>query len=474
MFLSLLSFRLTNLTGEIHNLTFLGGNLIKDYTKNHKNCVILFSDKETVLHFTKFAITYYKNITFARSSERDGHGYGCERYPCPVPFFNGRKVKDAPPAPYSAINFTRWCKDTFDQNTHYIEHPEALRQVLEGNETVVFGIGIDTRPDWIPKKFNFYMTNPKVFEMLKIKVENGLYSYSSKSRILHELTTKNRAEIGAYVSNLLEEKAYNKRFWGGFAINPQDPEMNAIEYDIMNDLGKKYSNAINLAPLYDAWGWNLVKDGRIVFFDVPFFFVFESHKNMNRRWVITNKTLSHDKNYVDNFIRGIINGSIKHSVINEDEPEVSKKYMKPLTSKTFWKTLETNPSDSLVIFTSQECQNCLKPRLVVNKTASLLRENPIKIYHFNCSLNEIPEGLDIGPALPAIALFKKGHARSKPLLYTGMDITEDLITWLKQKAVDRIDVPPFDLKKVREEIASEFYSLAPPVDYVVTKTETKF
>ena len=476
MFLSLLSYRLTNLTGEIHNLTYLEGNHIKDYTKNHQHSIIFFTDKPNLLYFTKYAINIYKNISFARSSARDGKGYGCNpdaQYPCVVPFLKGRKIKDATHAPISGINFTRWCKQVFDGHNHYIEHPEALRQVLETEETVVIGVGVEERPEWIPKKFHFFMTNSKVFENLKIKVENGIYSYSAKDRTMHEISESEKHDFGVYVSNLLQEKTYNKKFWGGFALNPQNATQNQLEFEIMNEIGKKYSNSINLAPLYDEWGWKLVREGRIIFFDVPFFFVFESRKNMSNRWIITNYTLSHDKDYVDNFVRGIINGSEKYTVVSEPPPTPTRRYMKTLTLNTFWETVDSNYTDVLVIFASKECENCLKPYLIVNKTASLLRENKIRVFSYNCSLNEIPVGLHI-EQLPTIALFRKGKDPTQPLVYKGNELTEDLITWVKEQGTDRLDVPPFDIDKVRQDIANEYYELAPPVDFVVTKTETTF
>lgn len=470
---SIISFRLHELTGEINNLTFLGGKQIKDFTKANENSVIFFTDAPNLLHFSKFAITFYKNVSFARSSEREGKGFGCKDYPCIVPFHKGRKVKDAAQAPFDAANFTRWCKDSFDGKNHVIEHPEDLRKLLETKDTIVFGVGVSERPKWLDSKLHFYATTSKVFEILKIKVSDGLYSYSASSRIMKEIKDNEQHDFGRYVSYINQPEMFTKKYWGGFVLDPTNITDNEVEFKIMDELGKKYKDSIKLAPIHDGMGWDAIRGSNVMYFDIPFFVLFETNGDIKKRWLVIKREDSHNIEYLDGFINGIINGTQKYTVIDE-QPQPTKKYMKTLTYSTFWPTIESNEGDSLVVFTSAQCESCLKPYLLINKTATLLRENTIRVYSYNCSINEVPDNYTAEPTLPTIALFKHGKVHEKPAIFKGHEFTEDIIQWIQNEATSKIVAPPFDIHKVRKDIADEYYKYAPQEEFVATKVEKHF
>ncbi|EAX91334.1 hypothetical protein TVAG_493020 [Trichomonas vaginalis G3] len=463
MIFPLVFYRLKEVTGEIDQLPYLSGKMIKEFAKSHENTVMLFSDRTRPLHFVKFALEFYKsNVTFARASERDGKGYKCTSFPCIFAFKNGRRIIDSEPVPSQAINFTRWVKYIFENNDHSIEHPEVLRRLLASKQTCVISIGNYPRPKFMNKDMHFYQVNPSVFKLLNMEVKEGLYSYTALARILHEIKDSNH-DFNTYVQNFDEKEYFSKKYFGGFVLQTTDNPKCQLEFDIMNKLGKKYEKEISFAPIYGKVAFSFLENAKIHLFDTPMFVVFETDGIFSNRYTIINQTLMHDYNYIDQFVGDIVSGKKNYTVHSEILEPTKNKYLKPISYESFWPTLNMSIADTVVYFYSGQCEGCLKMRLVINRTASLLRENNIKFYTYNLSLNEMPSNLELGRTIPQTYLFRHNKLQ-KPLLYDGLEIVGELIAFLKEQGTERLDVPSYSEKKIRKEIADEYSLLSEPVE----------
>lgn len=469
---SLIFYRLKEITGEIDTLPFLSGKQIKEFAKKHENTVIFFEDRSKPLHFAKFALELYKdNVTFARASERDGKGYKCTEFPCIFAYKNGRKIIDSEPVPMGATNFTRWVKYIFENNIHTIEHPEVLRRILHSKQTSILAVGGQERPNYVSKDYHYYKVDASVFKYLNMDIKDGIYTFSALDRTLHEVKDA-KHDYKSHVSDFLDKSYFEKDYFAGYVIKGENDSLCSVEFDIMNRLGAKFGEKMTFAPLFGRVAYDFLLSSRLHLFDFPIFLVFETKGVLTLRYTIINQTLIHQYDYVEKFVSDIINKKINYT-FHSEAIEPTRKYLKPLNYEQFWPTLNLSVADTLVFFYNSKDDDCLRARIVLNKTASLMRENNLKFYMYNMSRNEIPENLDLPKKyLPQTLLFRKGHMDQ--LIYEGAENVMAVCEWLKENCVERLDIPAFSEKKINDEVAKEYEQLAEPPNLTMTMTSQSF
>ena len=475
MIILLITFRIHELIGELNYIPKINETKeIEIFLKKNTNSLIFFDDSEDPCPFAKFSLNKLKkNINFALSTNEIGKSYGCLTFPCIKAFLNGKLIDTYENLPLSSIDFMLWSKNLFEGNFRTLYHPEEIRLLLEGKKTIIFGVDVKEIPKYIPNDIIFYSTSSELFKLLNFNVSKGIYQYNPSERYLRLLSNKNKYDENEYIMNYPNDNIQNKKYWGGFVIDTDNNKDNEKEFQLLTDLGKKYSKDINFINIYGEAGLKILKFAHIQYFDIPFFVLFESNKTLQRRWSIINYNDLHNFTYLDNFINDIIYNN--KPPIRQSENIIENKNRKMLTTShnNLNESLLSSEYDSVVLFTSKQCQICLRLFLLVNKTASLLRQNPIKIYHFNTSLNDIPEYINFLDSLPSLYYFKRKDL-DNPIKFRGIEEVDSIIDFIKSNSKIPIDVPYFDSKKVHDDIANEFLSIEKykENEIIITKKES--
>lgn len=441
MFVFLL-LRLQEYLGEQRTLERVPSKRLYEFVRKHKKSIVSFDNNVKPIKFATYAINTLKDeIGFAIGTERDGIGYGCEKFPCVVPFKNGRQILGASVAPEDPTNFTLWCMNVFNDYNIDVKHPEMLRKILMDENSVVIGVNMSNRPDFIKKKMFFYSVDQSLFAKIGVNnVEKGYYYYNADEKIMRELN-QSMIDYEKYITSLKDEKLKSKSFWGGYIVDDDNDENSEIEYNIMRELGKKYKGEINMVPIYE--NSLLLKEARILFFEKSSFVIFDSKKEITNRYVMLKEENTHKIKNVELFVNKIIQNKIKTSTLSVQTKKSETSFRK-LNYNNFWHTINNDNSDSLVYFYSNK-YNSPKSAAVVKKSIELINANTIKCYEYDLSHNDIPIDLEISKA-PNIFFFSKNR---KPGFheYKFSYRVDMFIDWLTRVSTSSIKVPLLDVDK---------------------------
>lgn len=454
--------------GEINYLERVDN--VEKYIHKNEKAVICFDDFSNPCYYATYAASKMKkSISFGISAEKNA--IYCEKTPCLVPFYRGSVLNSSGIAPKASIEFARWCKTAFSGSTRKAEHPEDLRKVIEGNNQVIFAVDSLNRPKYIPESETMYLTSSKAFKMLGVDVKKGFYKFNPNDRYLRQINSQNPYDGEIYVKGILDKSLYSRKYWAGFVLDTDNERDNADEMRIMDLLSRDFHDNISFAPIIGKDGADIVRKSKTIFFDIPMFIVFDTESNFERRWVIIDHNQAHNVTFIKNYLNRILNGEEPAKKISENELDHKGRRMLSINHDNFMDTIRNDNCDSVVLFTSKQCEVCLRLFLIVNKTANLLRQNDIKFYHLNASLNDIPVSID---SLPSLLFWKNGKENEAPYKFNGIEEVENIVDFVKAYSTIPIDVPIFDKQKIHNEITDEFYihSDQPKGSFHVTKSDS--
>ena len=108
--------RITDPVGEINYIPKLDSSRVHSFLENEGLNVIFFLNDLKEAEYANFAILHFsKFIDFAVSTELEGKKYNCEKFPCIVPYFDGKPVQNIENPPNSPTLFAEWCKNLLNK-----------------------------------------------------------------------------------------------------------------------------------------------------------------------------------------------------------------------------------------------------------------------------------------------------------------------------------------------------------------------
>lgn len=447
MFLTLALFavRIKRPSGETAHATVLVGERLSESIKQSKRSVLLIHDYMD-LAFADFGIRAYKDrISFIRAPQSEGNNYECTEFPCFRAFEDGTMITGLPEPENTATGFVRWLKRVMRPEIVVLDVPEELREVIEGDEVAVIGIGVDKRPSNVPLSEKFFYTTSDVFEFFNVSVTEGVYVYRPADRELVDANGKKWEDLcNAEIAMNSKLNFTNKKYFAGFAIDRADDDACIKEMEIMKNLRKKHGNVMEFAPLYGKVADTYEEYGQLENLEKPFFFVFETDSLEGGRWLIYNDVeRMHDETKVSEFIASIVAGKEQYSVITERAVPVAEQGLYRKLVATDLEEFIGQDKDVLVAFTTSELGTPRVLQAVLNESARILESvGSIEFGYIDCHKNDLPESVPAIEAYPALWLFPAGK-KDAPVLYKGFRKVRVVMQFVQEHA-NPFEMPEFN------------------------------
>ena len=138
-------------------------------------------------------------------------------------------------------------------------------------------------------------------------------------------------------------------------------------------------------------------------------------------------------------------GKIYPYLISEDEPEMQKNtFLHRIVANNFKALVLDSTYDALVIFDSDQCQQCKTLRVMYEEIAERMQNNRfIKFYFINTSKNEV---LGMKPTQKkAVVRFFAQRDKTQPIDFSRFRKSREIISQLERKTSQKW-YKPIDIK----------------------------
>ena len=466
MFLTLLSLvfiRIRVPVGESSNIPYLiGENITKEIQKHHFS-IVFFADSYTFIDFSDFAISEYKKqITFIRSDLSDGFKYKCKTSPCIVPFKKG-KVIYTEPAPTSPAQFLLWTKNVLTPGSVNVSSTAHLKKLLMGHKPIVFGVDEKKRPEKLKFTETLYKVDSSLFKMLEIPLKKGYYMFRPAD---HEIVPFDRETdqllAATTIHDITDVKIDAKPFLAGYMLPMDSDDSCESEMKILKSISEKYSDKIQFTTLYGKEAEKYKKASDLMTLPPPYFFIFNTSDLEGGRWLIYKKPSVTDEQYIDGFVKRVINNEEYFTVISEEIPTYGNEAFKRIVADNFDEMVIDNDNEVLVAFTAPWCPHCANLKPVLNETAELLRDTPIKIYYMDGAANDIPECVPGIEGYPTLFFWPSGKKEEDPIKYNGFRRFNDILRFVTNSSTRSIEIPEYNTTEIQDRIKEALKTPAPP------------
>ena len=461
MFFTLFSFlflRIKEPIGEVNHIPFLEYNDLNPFLRQHKKCVIFFTDQTLKFDFANYAIFKYGDkISFAACSVENGAKYGIKGPLSVLPFENGEVVKtlDAPQRP---VAFTNWVDSLFAKDNIVILHPEELRVIFSSTITCCLGVDKQERPAKLKDSITFYSVPHQFFQVFNMNISSGYYIYRSSDRQLVKFSTDPNKYLYNKVTDLHSAHLKKKSFFGGYFIHSSNLTECQTESELLSPLSNKYDDKMYLGLLYGSLGLTLSEQHGLYYLPVPFFVLLDEHG----RWIMQNKDGNddiHNFTKVCNFIDQVINGELNYTVLSEEGPRLSE-HIQPLTYENALETINNDTTDAVLYITAGCGPRCKVFDYLMKKEAEMMANTTLTFYSLNASLNDIPLNFPTGVEVPTMFLWPSKKRALGPIAYDSYGNIDEINRFLILESSGTFQKPEYNssiLMKEAKEQAYPFY-----------------
>ena len=452
---SFLFLRIKEPIGEVNHIPFLEKNDLNPFLRQHKKCVIFFTDQTLKFDFANYAIYKYSDkISFASSSIENGEKYGIKGPLYVLPFENGEVVKTLE-APQRPVAFTNWVNSLYSKDSITILHPEELRIIFSSTITCCLGVDKQERPAKLKESITFYSVPHQFFQTFDMNVSSGYYIYRSSDRQLVKFSTDPNKYLYNKVTDLHSAHLKKKPFFGGYFLHSSNLTECQTESELLSPLANKYDDKMYLGLISGSLGLTLSKQHRLDYLPVPFFILFDEHG----RWIMQNQDGNddiHNFTKVCNFIDQVINGQLNYTVLSEEGERISEN-IKPLTYENAIETINNDKTDAVLYITAACGGRCKVFDYLMKKEAEMMKDSTLTFYSINASINDLPIDLPTGAEVPTMFLWPSKKRALGPLAYDSYGNIDEINRFLVLESSGTFEKPDYNSSQIMREAKEYAY-----------------
>jgi thiol-disulfide isomerase/thioredoxin len=250
-----------------------------------------------------------------------------------------------------------------------------------------------------------------------------------------------------------------KPYFGGYVINTKLDRVSEEQIKIMEQLAAEYGDKVQFGPIVGTNALLFLKAGKTEGLETPYFMMFNTSNLLAGRWLILEKADLMSVEKVGQFVGKIISGDLPYTVISEPVPEDADGVVKHIVGSTFEKVVFENDTDSLVVFTAENCKYCQRLELVIEEAAKLFEGQKVKICKIDGSENDVPNIVPDYTSYPTIMLFRAGKKDEKPLIYKGSYRVKDIVQYIERFGATKPKASEFNSDKIEDEVSEKYKKL---------------
>ncbi|KAH0795711.1 Thioredoxin family protein [Histomonas meleagridis] len=440
MLLPVLCLRISLPIGEFGNLSFLAGEELENFIQKEAISMIFVknSEEQTFDNFNFVIKTFKNRISFAVTNSDEGKKYNQTNGI--LVFKKGEEQVETIPVD-SAFSLYKLCNLILGNTKVFITHPEELRLLFEGQTSVLIGIDTTDEPKHMRKGDILYVVPSHLFSQFGLTVSRGHYVYRPQDRQLVKATGNYQLYYQTNVIDPALTDLDQKSFFAGFFIDTLSDTNSSLEMELLTKLSREFAQNFNIGPIVGSSERHFSEIGRFTHIRRPLFAVFRIGNN--DRWAVNDINNVHNIDFLRSFLSRIENGT---------EPLTVFSSVTSISNELSFNNLQNAKNESKFTFVLYHDGNDYEMlNITISKALQLLNVKSAKFFTYDVSENELPFDIDVEEVMPILRFYD--NVNQSVFVFEDFFKFENIVNWCAAQM--EVNVPMFDVDKVKEEIEKE-------------------